>query len=665
MKLKFFLTVVSVFYTVQIFSQNYAFTMNAKLGMGINLGNAYEATGLGEWGVNPDSTYFVDIAQKGFASIRIPARWSAHALTQAPYTIHQYFMDTIEWAVKQSLKNGLYVVLDMHHYEEMFQEPAAHKERYLAMWEQIAEHFKDYSDSLYLEIFNEPHDNFTPELWNQYLLDGLEVIREKNPTRMVIIGTAEYGNLSGLSKLQIPSTDTCLIVTVHYYNPFDFTHQGATFAGVTATNVKWDSTAAQIQAVKNDMEIIKNYSISKNVPIYIGEFGVIQNADDISRARWAGHLRKVFENYGFSAAYWEYCSGFGLYDYALDCYYNGLLKALTDSVGECDCAMYDTIIVKNSTFKRGLNPWVVYKNEASGAQAQVEIINEEARLEIIKNSTVEWHIQFVYPSFPITMGSTYTMVFDVYSSSNTPLTAQISLDGGTYAVIHDTLVNVTDTKQTFSTTFTHNEPSIKKARMVFECGTITSQYLYFDNIHIYEVVKGVPVQTITIQLPESQTSAQITTKQGSLQLSADVVPANATNTDVVWSIISGGQLATIDNTGLLTATGYGNGSVRVQALAYDGSGVKATKTIYISGQTSSIDVNRTNCSVKIDENEYIISGNTIQNIEIYSIIGQLRTKIQGVNNSEFYIPKSYLAQNMNVIKIVTDTGVHTVKFFKK
>ena len=296
---------------------------------------------------------------------------------------------------------------------------------------------------------------------------------------------------------------------------------------------------------------------------------------------------------------------------------------------------------------------------------KVEIINEEARLEIIKNSTVEWHIQFVYPSFPITMGSTYTMVFDVYSSNNTPLTAQISLDGGTYAVIHDTLVNVTDTKQTFFTTFTHDEPSIKKARMVFECGTITSQYLYFDNIHIYEVVKGVPVQTINIQLPESQTSAQITTKQGSLQLSADVVPANATNTDVVWSIISGGQLATIDNTGLLTATGYGNGSVRVQALAYDGSGVKATKTIYISGQTSSIDENRTNCSVKIDENEYIISGNTIQNIEIYSIIGQLRTKIQGVNNSEFYIPKSYLAQNMNVIKIVTDTGVHTVKFFKK
>lgn len=647
------------------FSQNYAFDMNAKLGMGINLGNAYEATGLGEWGENPDSSYFEEIANKGFKSIRIPARWSAHALEQAPYTIHQYFMDTIVWAVNQSLQQGLYVVLDMHHYEEMFEDPAAHKERYLAMWEQIAEQFKDYSDSLYLEIFNEPHFDFTPELWNEYLLDGLEVIRETHPKRMVIIGTAEYGGIGGLQKLQIPASDTCLIVTVHYYNPFEFTHQGADFAGVTATNVKWDSTASQIQAVKNEMEIIKTYSQNNNVPIYMGEFGAIQNADDVSRAKWAGHLRKVFEEYGYSAAYWEYSSGFGIYDAGLDCYYNSLLQALTDSLDDCDCAMFDTIIVKNSTFTRNLSPWVLYENAASGAEANLELVDGEARIEVIQNGSEEWHAQFVFGTFPLTYGSTYTMVFDAYASSETPLTAQISYSGGTYAVIHDNKVTLTDTKQTFFSTFTCDIPTVQKTRMVFECGLATAQYLYFDNVHIYEVVKGIPVETISIQLPEGVTRSEITTKQGSLQLSANVAPLDATSTEVVWSVISGGQYATIDQTGLLTATGTGNGTVRVQALAFDGSGVKVTKNVYVMEQTTDIAPIHKSGVVYVQNVPYTIPDLRISHIEIYTIAGQLYKTIQCNAAMVVSIPDVYLVDNLNVIKIVGDTKITTIKIFKK
>lgn len=665
--MKIFIIIISILclQSVQVFSQNYAFTMNKKLGMGINLGNAYEATGLGEWGVNPDSTYFADIAKKGFASIRIPARWSAHALEQAPYTVQSYFMDTIEWAVKQSLQQGLYVVLDMHHYEEMFEDPAAHKDRYLAIWEQISARFENYSDSLYLEIFNEPHDNFTATLWNEYLLEGLATIRDKHPKRMVIIGTAEYGGIGGLQKLEIPSNDTCLIVTVHYYNPFNFTHQGADFAGVTTTNVTWDSTASQINAVKNDMEIIKAYSQTKNVPIYIGEFGAIQNADDASRARWAGHLRKVFAEYEFSAAYWEYCSGFGIYDAALDCYYNSLLTALTDSVGACDCAMYDTIIVKNSKFERGLNPWVVYKNAASGALATVDTVNQEARVEIIQNGTAEWHIQFVYGTFPLTYGSTYTLVFDAYASSETPLTAQISYNGGTYAVIHDNKISLNTTKQTFSSTFTFESPSEAKTRMVFECGLAEAQYLYFDNVHVYEIEKGIPVESITIEHSQGTGTAEITTKQGSLQLSAIVEPLTASSNKVVWTITSGSQLATIDTTGLLTATGYGNGTVKVQALAFDGSGIKATKNIYISGQTSDIVDITKNCTIHIQETILSIPCSYLYSIEIYSITGQLQKSMQFSPTQTVCIPYSYLTDNLNVIKIKGDSYAETVKFLKK
>ena len=76
----------------------------------------------------------------------------------------------------------------------------------------------------------------------------------------------------------------------------------------------------------------------------------------------------------------------------------------------------------------------------------------------------------------------------------------------------------------------------------------------------------------------------ISTKGGTLQLSASVLPANATNRTVTWSVYSGSG-ATISATGLLTATA--NGSVTVRAIANDGSGVYGAKTVSITNQSDS------------------------------------------------------------------------------
>lgn len=61
---------------------------------------------------------------------------------------------------------------------------------------------------------------------------------------------------------------------------------------------------------------------------------------------------------------------------------------------------------------------------------------------------------------------------------------------------------------------------------------------------------------------------------------ANVLPANATNNTVTWSVTPGTGNATISATGLLTATA--NGTVTVIATANDGSGVIGTMTVTIS-----------------------------------------------------------------------------------
>jgi len=93
-------------------------------------------------------------------------------------------------------------------------------------------------------------------------------------------------------------------------------------------------------------------------------------------------------------------------------------------------------------------------------------------------------------------------------------------------------------------------------------------------------IEAIPVETIHISGNDA-----ITTKGGTLQLIAEVLPADATNKAVTWSVENGTGSATINESGLLNAVS--NGTVTVTAAAADGSGIAGTKSIAISGQTTS------------------------------------------------------------------------------
>jgi uncharacterized protein YjdB len=90
----------------------------------------------------------------------------------------------------------------------------------------------------------------------------------------------------------------------------------------------------------------------------------------------------------------------------------------------------------------------------------------------------------------------------------------------------------------------------------------------------------IPVTSITVT--GTGGSSVISSDNGTLQLTATVVPADATNKAVTWSIVNGTGQATINSTGLITAVA--NGTVTARATANDGSGVVGSLVISISGQ---------------------------------------------------------------------------------
>ncbi len=307
-----------------------AFEINKIINRGVNIGNALEAPNEGEWGVTIQEEYFQFIKNAGFNSIRLPVCWSAHALNEKPYTIDPNLFKRVDWAVNNCLSRNLLMALNVHHYRELSANPAGHQERFLALWKQIAERYKDYPDTLVFELLNEPEGNLKAAEWNAMLKEALNVVRQSNPTRMVVIGPVNYNDIRLLNTLELPKDDRNIIVTAHYYLPFQFTHQGASWVkdSNSSLGMKWKGTDQEKRAIVKDFNVAVVWGKTNNRPIYIGEFGAYSKADMDSRARWTKFVADTAIERGFSFAYWEFCAGFGLYDPNANSFRKPLLDAL-------------------------------------------------------------------------------------------------------------------------------------------------------------------------------------------------------------------------------------------------------------------------------------------------------------------------------------------------
>ncbi len=306
------------------------FQQNQLLRRSLNLGNALEAPKEGDWGVTLKAEYFQLIKAAGFDGVRLPIRWSTHAAADSPYTIEAAFFSRIDWAVNQAILNELAVVINIHHYEEIMVAPEQHRQRLLGMWRQISAHYRTAPKTLFFELLNEPNNKLTPALWNSYLAEVITVVREANPKRTLIVGTANWGGLSALNELVLPAADQNLIVTYHFYDPFHFTHQGAEWVDGSESwlGTTWWATTEEKEAITNEFDRVVAWAENQQRPLLMGEFGAYQKAALDSRYRWTSFVAREAEKRNISWAYWEFCSGFGVYDRSTRQWNSILLSAL-------------------------------------------------------------------------------------------------------------------------------------------------------------------------------------------------------------------------------------------------------------------------------------------------------------------------------------------------
>ncbi len=305
-----------------------AFAMNQRIGRGINMGNMFESPRSRPWG-KLEIGYFDLIKEAGFNSIRLPVRWSDYTATNAPYLIEPDFLAQIDTIIEEALKRKLIVILNIHHYIEFMEAPEEHTDRLLSIWRQLSVYYKAAPQALCFEVLNEPTGNLTENIWNRVQNDAIQLIRRTNPQRTIFVAPLGWNRIHYLKKLELPADDRNLIASVHFYEPFHFTHQGAGWVNNNIpVGTPWSGTDEERSTLQVDLDEAVRWSKEHHIPINVGEFGAYSKADMESRIRWTSFLRREIEKRGFSWNYWEFCSSFGAYDPDAESWRSELLNAL-------------------------------------------------------------------------------------------------------------------------------------------------------------------------------------------------------------------------------------------------------------------------------------------------------------------------------------------------
>lgn len=460
------------------------------------MGNMFEAPSETAWGNPFRADYFERIADLGFNHVRIPIRWDTPSRTMqtAPYTIDANFLNRIQSVVDKAMEAGLYVIINMHHHEQLFVSPDAVKPRFLSQWQQIATYFKDYDERLLFEVLNEPNSNLTPAKWNVFFADALATIRTSNPSRAVLVGVANWGGLGSLAELVLPE-DEHLILTIHYYEPFTFTHQGASWVGGNAQDwlgTTWEDTNLERQEIELQFQYLNIFASTHDIPVHIGEFGAYSRADLASRVKWTTFLARWFEEQGYSWAYWEFSAGFGIFNPSTNTYLQPLADALLSNPMPAPVQV-ETETIFESDFVNAGNEWFLSVQPQAGGAYNTEA--GVATITVTQNSSDWWHVQLLKAGIALKQDSRYLVTFEAAADESAGFTTYVGKTFGDYSAYssYKNFTAISDFLQ-YAYTFTMQSPDDPIARIVFDFAS-TATTFYLKNFKIQEILPETATNT--------------------------------------------------------------------------------------------------------------------------------------------------------------------------
>jgi endoglucanase len=308
---------------------------------GVNLTNWFQASG-------PRQVQYTkygkedleNIKSLGFDVVRLPINLHFMTSGEPEYLLDtiflQYLGEVITWAEELEI----YLILDNHTFDVDEDTDPGVGTILNKVWGQMAMAFKDRSEFLCYEVLNEPH-GISDALWNPIQQGVVETIRQYDTTHYIVVGPAGWNSYNNLNAMPVYDDDK-LIYTFHFYDPFLFTHQGASWVTPSMTGIEnvpfpYDAaqmpsmppdlagtwvgslfdnyhTAGTVQHIRELIDIAVAFRDQRGVPLFCGEFGVYQPTSlEEHRVAWYKEVRTYLDSMHIAWTMWDYHGGFGLF----------------------------------------------------------------------------------------------------------------------------------------------------------------------------------------------------------------------------------------------------------------------------------------------------------------------------------------------------------------
>lgn len=248
----------------------------------------------------------------------------------------------IDNAVNWCKSAGLNIIIDLHktagysfdkgENESGFFENSDLQERFMKLWEHIAERYAVSDGTIAFELLNEVTEQSYSATWNRLIRSCIERIRKLAPDTFILVGGYWQNSPDAVPDLEAPFDDK-VIYNFHCYDPLNFTHQGAYWVDGMDTSFRmgFDKCDPPVTPEYFIGRFTRAYEAAKKngTVLYCGEYGVIENAEPQDVVKWFKAINSAFEKLDISRAAWSYKKmDFGLADERMDGVRSELVKYL-------------------------------------------------------------------------------------------------------------------------------------------------------------------------------------------------------------------------------------------------------------------------------------------------------------------------------------------------
>ena len=285
------------------------------------------------------------MAQLGFDNVRLSidaVPLESGALGKDGLSVD--FTGRLDHAVDQMLAKGMAVQIDIHpesDYKKRVSTTGEGVDRFVMLWRKLAAHYADRNpDLVFFEVMNEPEER-DPYRWAGVQARAAAAIREVAPKNTIIASGANWSGISDLLMLH-PLPDGNVVYNFHDYEPMQFTHQGAGWAGTREMQTHDIPYPPSEESLRKSLaqvpDLLQRYELERywldhwdahrirmqidaaagwakqiNVPLICNEFGVYRRVSDpASRMNWIRDMRTALEADGIGWTMWDYRGGFGV-----------------------------------------------------------------------------------------------------------------------------------------------------------------------------------------------------------------------------------------------------------------------------------------------------------------------------------------------------------------